>query len=179
MSEIHLRFSKVLPKIWPWFTPNSKVCTTELQGLPTDLFHLSNIYDQYHRVPCGTITGILDYHWVPSGIIGNHSVTLGTFWFHWVRFEICQEANHDYVDYVCLCMAMYDYVRLCMIIYNYLWLCLNMYDFVWLDMTMYDYEWPSMTIYDYAWLCLTMYEYVWQSMRERKRAILKTFAKLS
>ena len=45
----------------------------------------------YHVVP----SGILEYHWVPSGIIGNHSVTLGTFGIHWVRFQICQEANHD------------------------------------------------------------------------------------
>ena len=51
-----------------------------------------------------------------------------------------------------------------------------MYDYVGLCMTMYDYVWPCMTIYDYAWLCLTMYEYVWLSMRERKRASLKTFS---
>ena len=60
---------------------------------------------------------------------------------------------------------MYDYGWLCMTIYNNLWLCWTMYDLVWL--------W--MTIYGYVWLCLNMYEYVWLSMRERKRAILKTF----
>ena len=60
-------------------------------------------------------------------------------------------------------MTVFDYVRLCRTMYDYIWICMTMHEHV-------------MTFHDYVWLSLTMYEYVWLSMRERKRAILKTFS---
>ena len=73
------------------FTLNSEQLRLRKHLDGVRIIHDSSSTPTLHVVP----SGILEYHWVPSGIIGNHSVTLGTFGFHWVRFEICQEANHD------------------------------------------------------------------------------------
>ena len=60
----------------------------------------------YHWVPSATI-GSLRYHYVPLGTIRYHRLPFGTILYHWVpsgkvlvrfrEFQVCQEANPDWL----------------------------------------------------------------------------------